>query len=346
MAFVAHHIEMGAKRVYLYLDRPDPELHRVLADVPGCHIIDCDDAHWQASINGPHPATTEKRQVVNACLAYRLDEVDWIAHVDADEFLHSDVNLADYLAAMPEDVDYVAVPNVERVFDSTVPQKGLFDGVMRCPVPRGMIDQDLIFSDEVTPYMRRGLPAHSSGKAIMRTGVGLVPGIHSPRPSRDMERRANAMAAAGVSVFHYDGLTGLHWVMKLRRLYFNQVDRIGKKSAFGTPRGEQLQYVIEKEGKFDALFDLHQSLKTLHPDDIERLDMLGLICRGQIDPLGAVDRLGLSDRIDMSVSGFDVRLGEWQEDLPEQRKRWYRLSRRSARSFEQADAAEAETQVP
>ncbi|WP_164659432.1 glycosyltransferase family 2 protein [Tropicibacter sp. Alg240-R139] len=342
VAFVAHHLEMGAHRVYLFLDQPDPELHEVLADVRGCEIIDCDEAYWQGAVNGPQPGATEKRQIINATNAYLRAEVDWLAHVDADEFLQSDTELARYLGAVPEGVDFIAVPNVERVFESTMPQKRLFDGIMRCPLPRGWIDQDLIFADEVTPYLRRGLPAHSSGKSIMRTGVGLVPGIHSPRPSRDMERRANAIAAASVNVFHYDGVTGLHWVMKLRRLYFNQKDRIGKKSSFGTPRGEQLNYVIEKEGEFDALFDLHQTLKTLHSDDIERLDMLGLICRGQIDPLGAVDRLGLSNRIDMSVSGFDVRLGRWQEDLPDQRKRWYRLSRRSAKSVEKADPGNAE----
>lgn len=346
VAFVAHHLEMGAHRVYLFLDRPDPELRDVLAGVRGCEIIDCDEAYWQSYANMPRPSATEKRQILNACNAYARAEVDWLAHVDADEFLQSDTDLAQYLSAVPDGVDYIAVPNAERVFDRATPQKRLFDGIMRCPLPRGWIDQDLIFADQVTPYLRRGLPAHSSGKSIMRTGVGLVPGIHSPRPSQEMERRANAIAAPSVNVFHYDGLTGLHWVMKLRRLYFNQKDKGGKKSAFGTPRGEQLNYVIEKEGEFEALFELHQMLKTLDAKDIERLDTLGLICRGQIDPLGAVDRLGLSDRIDMSVSAFDQRLGEWQDDLPEQRKRWYRRSRRAGQEAQDAAQSAPVQEVP
>ncbi|MBO9450947.1 glycosyltransferase family 2 protein [Tropicibacter sp. R16_0] len=332
VAFVAHHLEMGAHRIYLFLDQPNPELCDILADVRKCEIIVCDAAYWLETLGTDRPVSTEKRQIQNAFNAYGRAEVDWLAHVDADEFLHSDVDLSRYLGAVPDGVDYVAVPNVERVFDSTVAQRHLFDGVMRRPLPRSWVKQEAIFSDDITPYLSRGLPAHGSGKSIMRTGVGLLPGIHSPRSSSSMERRATAIDGVGVSVFHYDGLTGLHWVMKLRRLYFNQNQKVSKHSLLGTPRGEQLHYVADNEGEFDALFDLHQMLKTLHPDDIERLDMLGLICRGQIDPLGAIERLGLGDQVDMSLSAFDGYLGNWQEDLPDKRKRWYRLSRRSARS--------------
>ncbi|SLN66279.1 hypothetical protein TRL7639_03762 [Falsiruegeria litorea R37] len=329
-AFVAHHIVLGASRVTLYLDQPNPEVWDLFGDHPQCEIINCDEAYWQDMVDGAPPVAIEKRQILNAQRIYETTDLDWLAHLDADEFLQCELDLATLLGAVPTEVDYVAVPNAERVFDRTQPQKRLFDGVIRRPVPRGWAEQDSILDDSVSPFLRRGLPGHSSGKAIMRTGVGLLPGIHSPRSSKGMERKARAIYAVNVNVYHYDGLTGLHWVMKLRRLYFNQMSKRGRHDLLGTPRGEQLHYVIQHEGKVDALFELHQRLKTLHPDDIQRLDRLGLICHGTIHPLRAVRRLGLSDRIDMRIMAFDERLGDWEAELPSERRRWYQLSRDSA----------------
>ena len=63
-AFAAHHLQIGAERVRLYLDTPDAGTVRALEAVSGCVVTACDDAYWAA--RGGRPADHRDRQVRNA----------------------------------------------------------------------------------------------------------------------------------------------------------------------------------------------------------------------------------------------------------------------------------------
>ncbi|HCE69928.1 glycosyltransferase family 2 protein [Ruegeria pomeroyi] len=324
LAFVAHHLALGADYVELYLDAPDPELQEALADLPGCRVTLCDDAYWQQELGGPRPATNEKRQIRNASRAYLQAEADWLLHLDADEFLETDLVMARILGGLPEAVDFLHLPNLERVFDAAEPQEQLFDGYMRAPLLRGWPDQADLLDPAIQPFLHRGVVAHSQGKSAVRVGRKLWPGIHSPRAPSGHDRPL-LWPAVNARVLHYDGLTGFHWIMKLLRGWTDRGGGAAAHAGLAPARQAQIAYVDENRGDMFALLQLHQRLKALPLVDLERLEAIGLLWRPRIDPGAALRALGLT--ADLSRVGFDEGLELDIPDFDRHRIRWRRLYR-------------------
>lgn len=324
LSFVTHHLAQGAAYVELYLDAPDPVQEAALARIPGCRVTVCDAAYWQETLGGSRPPANEKRQLRNAARAYARAEADWIVHLDADEFIEADLPLSDILGALPETVDYLHLPNLERVFDATRPQAQLFDGYMRAPLVRGWPMQAEVLDPEMQPMLHRGIVAHSQGKSVVRTGRDCLMGIHSPR-ARSGRDALLLWPATMARVLHFDGLTGFHWIMKLLRGWS---DRGGGAAAHGglvPSRQAQIGYVDENRGDMFALLQLHQKLKALPPADLARMEALGLVRRPQIDPGAALRAIGQAG--DLSVRAFDDGLDFDVPDLDRHRTRWRRLYR-------------------
>ncbi|NNE53940.1 MAG: glycosyltransferase family 2 protein, partial [Sulfitobacter sp.] len=184
LAFVAHHIAAGASRIYLYLDAPQPDLEAQLAQVPQVEVTLCDETYWRDHIGRKRPGRQEFRQLINAFDAYDKTDLAWLAHIDADEFLHSDMLMADILAAQPDGLDYVVVNVRERAYLAETPQQGIFDGVFRRPLSPEWEDPSILLN-EGERFTRRGVLGYPHGKSFMRTGQWMVPGIHTPRRQRE-----------------------------------------------------------------------------------------------------------------------------------------------------------------
>lgn len=85
--FAAWHLDMGAHRLFLYLDDPDPEAISVLKAHPKIRVTACDASYWAKKAQ--RPAKHQARQSLNARDAFnRNTQVDWLAHIDVDELLH------------------------------------------------------------------------------------------------------------------------------------------------------------------------------------------------------------------------------------------------------------------
>lgn len=322
--FVTHHLAQGAAYVELFLDAPDPVQENALARIPGCRVTVCDDSYWQETLGGPRPPTNEKRQLRNAGLAYARAEADWLVHLDADEFIETDMPLTEVLSALPDKVDFLHLPNVERVFDATRPQEELFDGYMRVPLVRGWLAQEVVLAPDVQPFLHRGVVAHSQGKSVVRTGRGCWMGIHSPRAGAGRERLL-LWPATRARVLHYDGLTGFHWIMKLLRGWSDRGGGVEQHGGLAPARQAQIGYVDENRGDMHALLQLHQKLKALLPEDLERLEAMGLLRRPAIDPGAALRHMGRAS--ELSRSAFDDRLDFELRDFERHRIRWRRLYR-------------------
>ena len=103
-AFAADHLERGAHRVYLYLDEPDPATAEALNAHSKLRVTRCDAGHWQ-KLGGKRPVKHQVRQARNATHLYRRRaEVDWLIHMDVDEFLWPETTVAKQLAALPDDI--------------------------------------------------------------------------------------------------------------------------------------------------------------------------------------------------------------------------------------------------
>jgi len=96
--FAAHHLDLGADQISIYPDDPTSGLVAGLQH-PKITVIVCDAAYWA---NKPAKAqgTHQRRQALNATQSYRRSKLDWVAHLDVDEFLWSPLPPADMLAGL------------------------------------------------------------------------------------------------------------------------------------------------------------------------------------------------------------------------------------------------------
>lgn len=105
--FIAHHLDLGAHRIHVHLDEPDPAVAERL-NHPRVRFTLCDDAYWAGR---PERAreTHQLRQVHNATRVYRFSKLDWLAHIDVDEFLLPLAPMPELLASVRADAPFVAI---------------------------------------------------------------------------------------------------------------------------------------------------------------------------------------------------------------------------------------------
>ena len=170
--FAAHHLELGAQRVYLYLDAPDPGTLAALKTHPKVRVVACDDAYWQRQ--GRRPVKHQVRQGRNATHAYRRRaEVDWLAHVDVDEFLWPETRVADALAALPSGVLSARVHPMEALAGDGTAFKALIPKADRAEVTARLYPT-------YGAHLRAGFLSHVAGKLFVRTGLeGVELRIHN-----------------------------------------------------------------------------------------------------------------------------------------------------------------------
>lgn len=180
--FAAHHLDLGAQRVHVYLDAPNPQAETALRGHPNCRVILCDDAYWTRRRRG-RPATHQPRQSINAthCLT-RTPEVDWLAHIDVDEFLWPQRPLPEQLAALPADTLSARIRPVEALAsDPEDPPSSAQHWFKSCALAPDLrrTETDAIYPDH-GPHLNGGFLSHVAGKILVRTGLtGISLRIHN-----------------------------------------------------------------------------------------------------------------------------------------------------------------------
>ena len=297
LAFVAHTLSLGPRCLHLYLDRPNPAVQDALAGLARVKVTLCTKEYWLASARKKRPPLHVGRQKENARQVYESTPAEWMVSVDCDEFLSSGAGLEEDLAAQGPEVTFMRIPVRERVLPAGMVQGGIFDGVFRLPVPNYKVVGPKVYG-VYADFLRSGLTGHVIGKSAFRTGRGLQMCLHAP---------LNApMGVVGTRAFlrHFDGVTPLHYAMKLLR-------RAREPQFKGPVRhavARQTQFLIMAEVARDPaqVQELVESLKRLTPDQATALRGLGVLDEQEFDPSAALSAAGL--QADLSVSAFDAEL--------------------------------------
>ena len=315
VAFVAHYVGLGASEVRLFLDQPQPDLEQILSEIPQVIVQVCDRRYWKRDIGKARPDAVEYRQLINVFHAYQQTKVAWLAHFDADEFLHADVPIADLLGAQPLDIDFAVVEPRERAFVQGEIQNGLFDGVFRQPVPTNWGNAPFLFG-AAQRFLRQGVLGYPHGKSFMRTGQPLVPGIHTPRrPTSARKLKLRGWAVQRARLLHFDGLTSLHWSAKLLRAAASGGHLGFKKGGRDTHRIKQVIRMRRLGNSLQDAWNMHEMLKVVPQDQIARLRTLALVEDYTINPARDIRALKLSISLDLSRAGFDRALTAYQPDI-------------------------------
>lgn len=171
--FAAHHLDLGADRLHIHLDEPHPEAVTFLSRHPKIRVTTC-DASWWAGQKKPRMRTHQLRQAWIATQTYQSSDLDFLAHIDVDEFILAPGTFRAALAALPGDIAAVHLPPAE-----------LLAGTEDCfKLTPGDAGQDKAVLEDIYPnfggHLRSGFISHREGKIIARCGIPSIRfGLHA-----------------------------------------------------------------------------------------------------------------------------------------------------------------------
>jgi len=284
--FVAHHLALGAHRIHIFLDEDNPEARAALATQPRVIVTVCDADYW--SQKGERPEKHQARQTRNATRAYRRRPgVEWLAHIDVDEFIWPDTPIGAQLNALKPDAEIARMRPVEAMADpeGEPPRPGQwFKAYTRQQRPRR--EQTAEIYPSFGLHLNGGFLSHVAGKIFVRTGIEKVNfRIHNAFIHGVQMEREDELTDATLCHLHAPDFD--HWQRAYRYRLTRGSYRPDLKPA-PNPDGAGLNMnalfsMLEAEGGEDALRAFYDEVCTATPDLRARLDHHGLLRRIDLD---------------------------------------------------------------
>lgn len=204
--FAAYHLDHGAHRLFLYLDDPGCDAYPVLKAHPKIRATLCDDAWW----GGKRPKKHQVRQSRNATHAYaRAGDVDWLIHIDVDEFLVSETGIAEPLAGLPRDQRIARIRPMEQLSGPGHHFKAF--------IPNGPARNRIVEALYPTwgASVKGGFLSHLAGKVFVRTGLpDMRIQIHNVFQNGDMIEGPDT--TPGLDLAHCHAKTWEDWLAAYR----------------------------------------------------------------------------------------------------------------------------------
>lgn len=174
LGFAAYHLDQGVHRLYLYLDADTPLAYSHLKAHPKIRVTVCNADYWRKQ-TGKRPKKHQVRQSINATHAYtRRAEVDWLIHMDVDEFIWPEKDLIGVLDLLDSSVFCART----RPMESLSGDKNAFKAFIPSGPDRAAIVARLY--PQFGPHVKGGFLSHLAGKLFVRTGAeGLSVKIHN-----------------------------------------------------------------------------------------------------------------------------------------------------------------------
>lgn len=254
--FIAYHLNLGAHRIHVHLDEPDAAVAERLAH-PKVRFVQCDAAYWAGKPNRAHE-THQMRQVFNATRIYRMCKLDWLAHIDVDEFLLPTAPMTQLLAAADPHAPFVGIIPSEMMDSEGEPHH--FKHPCHGTVKRR------IYPTYGT-HVPGGFISTQSPKLIARTGLADIrQGIHALRLRGRIVRGGTTIAGLHLGHAHAPDFETFQRHMAYRLDKGSYHDRKGHLN----PLGHLIRALLDDPDP-DALRAFHSELCVASP---ERLDLL------------------------------------------------------------------------
>lgn len=279
LRFVAYHLDLGVDRMYIYLDEPNSSAFDALDQHPKVDVQTCDDAFW-ASRKRERPERHQDRQTANASFTYRKTNLNWLAHIDMDEFLWTDRPIPQQLADVPNHIPAVRVRPIEAVggatdlFKAHLPKTPHRDALLQSLYPR------------YGAFVLGGFFSHLQGKLIVRTGMKKLSfRIHNL--FQDKTLLPCKFELSGFELCHRHAPDWEHFKAHLRfRLargsYQPGMSLNAPRERGGMNMNELLNW-IEADSGMDGLRAFFDEISGADPDVRARLEQQGLIRHRSLD---------------------------------------------------------------
>ena len=316
VSFVAHHLELGADLVHLYLDQSHPEAVAVFKDHPKVMVTTCDAGYWAKISKKGRPLSLPGRQIANYTHAYSSMTADWLLLCDADEYLVPSGDMGEILGRQAAETDYLRIRVAEKVMPPDMVAKTVFDGTFRLGQPRGADFAPEIYGAELAVMLERVVAGHDKGKSIIRRGVDLVMQVHEPMPkpvkpgSAELPRKLVWRWMPNTYLAHFDALTPLFYLVKLlaRHLTNEGITQAGRTPGQRHPSREvQMLFAVAACAAEDPA-TVTEILHRLTPESMAALQKHGLLVDLHLSP-DRIARKHFPDlQLDYSPQAFDAAL--------------------------------------
>ena len=286
--FAAHHLDLGVHRLHIHLDEDAPAARAALEAHKRIFVTVCDEVYWSRWKG--RPEKHQARQTRNATRAYRRRPgVDWLVHIDVDEFLWPARPIADQLAEMAPETQFARTRPIEAmapVEGDTGPGQW-FKACARQQKARR--EQTSQIYPEFGVHLNGGFLSHVAGKIFVRTGIEKVnfrihnAFIHGVQLERDAE-------LSDTELCHLHAPDWEHWQRAFRyRLaqgsYRPELKPAPHPDGLGLNMNALFSMLEQQDGEA-ALRRFYDEVCTATPDLRARLDQHGLLRRIDLD-LGA-----------------------------------------------------------
>ncbi len=282
--FAAWHLEAGAHRLYLYLDEDVPETLAALKAHPKIRALHTDAGWWQKR-NG-RPDKHQVRQSLNARHANnRKPEVDWLAHIDVDEFLLSDIPVAQHLAPLPRDCLCARIRPVEALAPGTghAPGETLFKAFHLDQSARQTAAEACF--PKWGAHLSGGFLSHVAGKLFFRTGLkGLQVKIHNM--ILEGTQNPGQVELPGLALGHFHAADWAHFIgaYQFRLAQGSYREELKPQVRKGDAvKLHDLFRAIDSTGGEAALRAFFDEVCVADADLCARLDAHGLLRRRRMD---------------------------------------------------------------
>ena len=284
--FAAHHIDMGAHELHLYLDAPDADAAAFLGRHPRIHVTQCDTAYWQASGRN-RMAQHQLRQAFNATRALRAsaEALDWLGHIDHDEFLLTNRPVAEILSGVAQDKAIARIPPAEALAREDGPPRHFKLTHKQAGIKKSQLQ-------EIYPtfglHLFGGFLSHTGGKIFARPGIPDTRlGIHTLKYKG--EDATNRIKPDGIYLAHFHAPDWAHF---RGHLDFRR-EKGSYRASDARPemgQGELLSYLQAEEGEagLRAFFD---EICADTPALRERLSRHGMLLAHEFDFDASVRRV-------------------------------------------------------
>ena len=276
--FAAHHLELGADVLHIYLDDSNAQSYAALKRHPKIDVTCCDDAYWQETV-GNRPGKQERRQTANAMHAYQKPaRTDWLTHIDVDEFLHPLSDLGTQLANLPDDCITAQIRPVEALSNDgiTDPARTYFKA---CHIKRPVrLRETALIYPKYGKYLDGGFLSHSHGKVIFRTAVDKL-SIRIHRVFLNEMSNPGLEMLTGCELYHMHAQTWEHWYAHFPQRHKYGAYKVSHKPNIDVEDGgaslhDLFAEILATQGK-PGLQQFYNEVCCATPDLRNRLDSYG-----------------------------------------------------------------------
>ena len=279
--FAAHHLDLGAHRLILYLDEDAPDTHDALNTHPKLRVIKADAANWRSA---NRPDKHQPRQTANArhALKRKSRDLDWLAHIDVDEFLWPAKPLTDQLAALPQDCLAARIRPIEALSADGIadipPGTTCFKATARDRPERERQTAEIY--PTYGTHLNGGFLSHVAGKVFFRTdNPDLRPRIHNVFLGDRENPGQQELIETELCHLHAPSLAS--WLERFdyrleQGAYRSELGPARSRARGGLTMHELFHAIIEESGR-DGLTAFYNEVCRATPELRARLENHGLL---------------------------------------------------------------------